>query len=85
MKKVYKHARKLARIIAACCYGKPYKNVIWDKSCAHSVIDTWMGYRQACTLMQGKKMGKKLDSIYVKAMKEARNDQGAGREIRQPL
>ena len=61
------------------------QNVIWDKSCAHSVIDTWMGYRQACTLMQGKKMGKKLDSIYVKAMKEARNDQGAGREIRQPL
>ena len=74
MKKVYRHARKLARIIAACCYGKSYKNVMWDRSCTNSFINAWMGYRQACTLMHGKKMGKKLDSIYVKALTEARND-----------
>ncbi len=74
MKKVYRHARRLARIIAASCYGKPYRNVMWDKSCTSSFINVWMGYRQACTNMHGEKMGKKLDSIYAKAMEEARND-----------
>ena len=74
MKKVYKHARRLARIVAACYYEKPYRGVLWDKSCTSSFLNAWMGYRQACTLMHGKKIGKKLDSIYVKALEEARND-----------
>jgi hypothetical protein len=74
VKKVYKHARRLARIIAACYYEKPYRNFVCDKSRTSSLIDVWMGYRQACVIMHGRKLGKKLDSIYVKAMEEARND-----------
>lgn len=80
MKKVYRNARVLARIVAACEYGKPYRKVIWDKSCRSSIINMWMGYRQACVIMHGKKMGKKLDSIYAKAMEEARNDLGRDSE-----